>query len=393
MKFSIFSMLKNLLRKWFVVAIALIIGAGVGFFVDYNKAPQIDYVAMVYIDQEFEEKNPQPNVNYPNTVEALTAKLMDNALLAMNNVKYMGEICESHGVDVTKIDLKSMIEFSKVSANVIQINTKFQDEHLSKSICEEIVSTLPKHLNNVILHNIDEQTGGFIVGTPDSNKIIVNEFMQPTKHQTPNDNVILSVAIYAVAVSFVAILVIVIVDLCKNKVNRASSVRSSLDAAVNDANTFADGVELCVATALAKNPNSKNFAFCCGQITNEEIEKACLAVSKNKKVLAFIVSDNKEATGILTKKSENLYVSELSNDVLGNLESISKMRNDGFKEYDVNLIIINKALEQEQTSMYCKVVDNTFISLKNKVDSLWGVHELVGKLNDNEIKIDRIFCV
>lgn len=391
MKFNIVNILNKLLKKWLVIVLAVIIGAGVGFVLNYYKAPKTEYVAQVYIDQAFEEKTPAPNVNYPNTVESLTTKLMDNSLIAINSVSYLGDICEENDVDVSKIELTSMIVVEKISSNVIQVSVKFGDEQLSKKICEDVVNGMPKHLNNVILHNIDEQTGDFIVGTPESNKITVTEFMQPTKKATPSGSILVSTAIYAIALGFVAILAIFVIDLIKNKVDNSSSVRCSLDVAVNDANSFSEALELCVANAFAKNAENKTFAVCCGQIENSEIENAYTTLSKNKKVLAVVVKE--DAKNNLYKVSENLSVLELSNDVLQCVENVDKIKKSEKNNYDVNLIIIKDSLKQEQTALYCKIVDSTFISLKNNVDSLWGVHELVGKLNDNEIKIERIVCV
>ncbi|MBO5714655.1 MAG: hypothetical protein J6R83_04490 [Clostridia bacterium] len=387
MKISIMGLIKGLLNKWLVILLALIVGVGAGVFVNSYKASQIEYVAMVYIDQNFDEKNPEPGVNYPNTVESLTARLMDNSLLAMNNAGYMSEICTANGLDVSKLELTNYIEFTKESSNVIKITVKFANEQLSKSICEDIIETLPKHLNNLILHNIDTQTGDFVAGTLENNKIYVTEFMQPTKREVQDNNEILTIGICAVGVTFVAVLTILVINLIKNKVNKASSVRSSVNVAVSDAKSFAEGVELCVANALAKNSNDRTFAFCCGELSNQDIEKACETLAKNKKVVALVVSCDQQLA--FDKKLDNLTLSTLSGDVLKRIETVNSVKQG---DSDVNLIIIKNSFSQEQATLYCEVADSTFIILKNNVDSLWGLHELVGKLNDNEIKIDRIIC-
>jgi hypothetical protein len=387
MKFSVYGLIKGLLKKWVVILLAVIVGIGAGLLINNHKASQVDYVAMVYIDQNFEEKNPTPGVNYPNTVESLTTRLMDNSLLAMNNAGYMSDICTANGVDSSKLELSNLIVFSKESSNVIKITVKFSNEQLSKSICEDIIETLPKHLNNLILHNIDPQTGDFIVGTPDSNKIMVTEFMQPTRLEVDEGNEILSIAISAVACGFVAVLTILVIELIKNKVNKASSVRASVNVAVSDSNSFAEGVELCIANALAKNPLGKTFAVCCGNVDNKDVEEVCENLSRNKKVVAYIVSNKGDE--ILNKQSDNLSLSALSGDVLKRIENVNNAKQG---DSDVILIIIKNSFEQEQASLYCEIADSSFIILKNNVDSLWKLHELVGKLNDNEIKIDRIIC-
>lgn len=393
MKLSFINMLKNLLKRWYVILLAVVLGAGVGCVSAFNTTLQTEYIAQVYIDQNFEVKNPAPGVNYPDSVNTLTASLINNSIMAINNTNYLTVICEENDVSVQAIDLKTAISAVKVSENVVQISVKLGSAEASKAVCEGIIENLSVHLNQSIFNNIDPVTGTFLAGTPDSNKIIVSEFMAPTKYVEAGTNKIMKIAIYTVAVACIAVLALVVYDLLKNKVNGAGSVRSIFDLPVDDAKSFSDGAELCLAGTITENEDNKILAFCCGKFEAEELNDGIKKFAVDKKILVIKVDNTLNQTdNKIVKESENLDTLSIANGNLAGVQQLLELINSK-NEYVKIIILIKNALNGENAQLYSKLAERVFVVLKNKNDDLWKLQTLIGKLNDNEIKVSRIICV
>lgn len=392
MKINVINTLKNLLKKWFIVVISTVIGVGVGAYSVFNATIKTEYVAQVYINQEFPVKNPEPGVNYPDSVASLTSTLMKNALVAIKNPSYLEDICSKNDINTSFMDFQNLIEVKSVSENIIQINVKFANADLSQAVCEDIVYSLSVHLNKSILNNIDPETGDFYVGTPETNKIIVSEFMQPTKYVETQTQKWIKLAIYGVAFGVISVMVLIIIDLLRNKVNKASSIRTYFNIPVDDADSFEHGINLSLANIKIDNDANKVFAVYSDQVNEDELNNCYIAISQTKKVLIIEVG-GKTVNQALDVKTNNLHKLYLSNDNLATIETILKFKVEKFNEYDFVFINILNAFKTEDAYLYSKLVDNVIICAKNNKDSVWDLHKLVGKMNDNNIKIERIICV
>lgn len=393
MKLSFINIIKNLLRRWYILVLALAIGVGAGCYSAFNATTQTEYVAQVYIDQNFEVKNPEPGVNYPDSVGTLTVSLINNSIMAIKNTNYLYSVCVQNGVETTHIDFNTAVKVSKVSENIVQISVNLNNPEKSKLVCEKIISGLSVHLNSSILNNIDPTTGTFVVGTPESNKIVVTEFMQPTKYVADGVSNIVKIAIYAIASLCVAILALVVIDLIKNKVNGANSVRCIFDIPTDDAKNINEGVQLCLAGSLAQNQTNKVFAFCCGGFETQEFIGAIIDNTSNSRVLICKVEKGKHSTNPeIEKKTDNVDELIISNGSLSGVEKILSVVG-AENDYKKVIIIVENAIDGENAQLYAKIADCVFVALKNKKDNLWNLQSLIGKLNDNEIKVARIICV
>ena len=392
MKFNLLNLLKSLLRKWFIVVIAAVIGVGLGLYSAFNTTLKTEYVGQVYINQDFAVKNPEPGVNYPDSVSSLTESLMNNSLVAIKNSTYLEEICSKNGINTSQTDYRNLIEVKLVSENIIQIHVKFANADLSKAVCQDIMSGLSVHLNKSILNNIDPQTGDFYAGTPNSNKIIVTEFMKPTKYVEGQTQNWLKIALYGCAFAMVSVLVLIIIDLLRNKVNKASSIRAYFDIPVDDAESCECGIRLAIANNKIENVENKIFTIFSGQLKEEELEGFYRSISNNRKVLVIEVGEKSGGDGIVQETS-NLHRLCLSNDNLTNIESILNIKNEKINEYEFIFINVLNGFKNEDSYLYSKLTENVIICAKNNKDSVWDLCHLIGKMKDNNVKVERIICV
>ena len=386
MKCDFISMLKNLLKKSYIIILAVILGCcfGVGF----NKSKTINspYISQIFVDQDFMEKHPVAGVQYLDSVESKTKTLINNSVVALKSIRFLKTICEDVGVSVQNNDIINNINIKKVSDNVIEIAVDFGNAQKSKEICEKIVSLATIQLNTVIMNNIDPVTQGFKEGTAESNKITVSTYMGVTAGEQTAISKSKILIIFALIGLFASLVVLILVDLIKNKVRSAYYVHSKFNIPTIEADSFAGGATRVLAEGQVRDTAVNSTMLCYNNVEDSEKQEFLDKMSKCFNAQIIEICENSDNV----YKKEDIHI-ELSSDyVIENYKTVKDLVENN--KFDIVIIVVNKCFKSPIVNLCANMTESIELFLKKNVDNLWDVYNFVDHLNDKQIKISDIIC-
>ncbi len=372
------SICKNVLKKIYVCfAVAFVVALASLIFLPKNKVAGV-YTAQVFIDQDFPEKHPEAGVAYLDSVESKTKVLMNNSIIVLQSKNYLFSVCKACDIKVKLNKINSMIKIIKESDNILSIEVSFDDLEISEKVCKKITETMAVQLNSVIRKNIDETTGNFKEGTPNSDKIIAYTLNEYSSTEEPQDVKVKTVLIYGSLAFILSACVLFLIEMIKNKAESVDYLRKCFDIAVDSVDSFDDGV----IKMLAESKNDqKVVSFFANRIDNESIAKLN---TKNHNIFKIVISDTKfniddENTkcflteDILLKSDE---LTTLIDKERGHFEKIVLILDDCFR---------NKALEAVLDSS-----EKSVLLVKKGDDTVKDIKTLITRINDKNYLITNI---
>ena len=386
MKNDVLNFIKYVIKRWFVLAIAIVLGCMVGV-VKYLNTNNLDECEMkVYIYQNFPDDSKNINVS--------TDGLLKNSINLMNSLDYLKPICENNDINLKSSMLKNIFSFEQTSTNIVKITMRLEDEIKMKNIGNEICSTLQTYLNKNTFANIDED-GNFKVGTPETQKIFVTVSMAPTLIDAEDKTFdVMGTILYVMIFVVLAGIILLCSFIVFGKIHNIEQLNQKYNFNISMGDDFVDGAIKSITNQLTKtNENNKSFVFLTNNLDDKQKLEICKNMANNKRIL--MVDIDKLSSYNPNKQSE-FQIENLTN-------NIDKFKFNNINEfilfdylvklfsengYDFACIYINNKYNNAFTIPGAKLGDKIFVDIDTSIDTLDKLDQLFLQLERGGVKVD-----
>lgn len=373
MKIDVWGVCKSVLKKWYILLLAAIIGFGSGIFVaDRKEKNEVVVTSQILVEQNFPEK-------YFETQSLFIEKnnhLINTALIVLRNDAFLTKQFESVGLKYS--ELSNIFDVSRMhESNIIEIKIEYNNRDIAKKLCENVTNSVWLHLNEVVLNNIDKETGTYKDGTLDSNKIFVREVLAPTVNKQAGVSKTTNVVIYAATFAIVVACVLAVYFMFNPRFTSIEDIKCRYDLKTTTHKSVQKELE-DVFVNLSICEKRKKCLFVSNRIVLHDVVKFCNEHLKGSKTL--VVGDQVHALPEI-KNGEVRVLNETSSLLIAKeLEEIIKNE----KIYDYIIILKKTDLIENEGSIYYQNVDKIVFDIQIGKDKKKTIDSLIFELSKEE---------
>lgn len=391
MKVDILKVCINILKRWYVILLAIIIGGSIGYSLPNKEENEYTYNSQIFISLEsnmISGSSLSSDLAYSENLN----NFISNSVVALRSTGY-------HKMLATEVGLADLnhliITIENLSKNIISIQVSYHDQELAKKVCELLTKTASTQINYVLQDNIDLTTGNFKEGTLDKDKIVVREILKPMLNmddvEDKNNNVkITNLITYASIFCVVAIIILLCVELANPKVKSLHElkIRYGEIAPINKAISFTQGMNMELASLSANQLwEDKKVAIVGtkGIVSN-------LFASKDfdgKKIL--IISNDMTSNGIEEKTKTFDYLG-IGDNAIKSISEIKETIEKSSLKYDFIFFLLEVDQPNANLQSVLRLADKVFLNVNLSKDKVVLLNDVIYTMQSNNIKISSIFA-
>ena len=139
----------NIIEKWWLVLIAAIIGAAVGFcYAQWSYTPQYSSSALLYINNKFSVSS-SLSLSYSDIVAS--QNLVKTYSIILNNRTTLERILEKSGADYSYSQLSGMMSSTAIDdTSIMKVTVTCGDPYQAATIVNSIAEVLPERVSEII---------------------------------------------------------------------------------------------------------------------------------------------------------------------------------------------------------------------------------------------------
>lgn len=386
MKNDVLNFIRYVMKRWFILLIAVILGCGIGVLKYISENEYKTCEMKVYIYQNF------PNDS--NDINVKTEALLRNSLDLMNSADYLKPICKSNGIELNTNQIKDVFSFEQTSANIVRITINLDDENKMKSIGNEIGKSLQTYLNKNTYANIDEN-GNFKEDAIETQKIFITVSMEPTISESVEKSFdIAGTVLYSILLAGLVVIILLIVYIVFGKIHNVEQLNQKYNFNIATADNFVDAAVKSIANQSTKtSEENKTFVFLTNNLDDKQKLEICKNIANDKKILMVDINrlpsydPNKQAEfgkENLANNIDKLNFKNINEFIL--FDYLVKLFSE--QKYDFACIYLNNKYNNDFVIPGAKLGDKIFVDIDNEIDNLDKLDQLFLQLQRDGVKIN-----